>query len=103
MAVADPGATRTQLATAANAALTRLPAAEALTRDQFKDNAARLRSTSCSGLVYGLLLLSVIVALLGIVNTLALSVHERTRELGHAARGRHEPRARCAGWSAPSR
>ena len=34
------------------------------------------------GLVFALLALSVIVALLGIVNTLALSVHERTRELG---------------------
>ena len=33
-------------------------------------------------LIYALLSLSVIVALLGIVNTLALSIHERTRELG---------------------
>jgi putative ABC transport system permease protein len=33
-------------------------------------------------LVSVMLLLSVIIALLGIVNTLALSVHERTRELG---------------------
>jgi putative ABC transport system permease protein len=33
-------------------------------------------------LVYALLLLAVIIALLGIANTLALSVHERTRELG---------------------
>ena len=33
-------------------------------------------------LIYALLALSVIIALLGIVNTLALSVHERTRELG---------------------
>ncbi len=32
--------------------------------------------------MFALLALSVIVALLGIVNTLALSVHERTRELG---------------------
>ena len=32
--------------------------------------------------MFGLLALSVIVALLGIVNTLALAVHERTRELG---------------------
>lgn len=33
-------------------------------------------------LIYGLLLLAIIIALLGITNTLALSVHERTRELG---------------------
>ena len=32
--------------------------------------------------VTALLALSVIIALLGIVNTLALSIHERTRELG---------------------
>jgi putative ABC transport system permease protein len=33
-------------------------------------------------LVYGLLALALVVALIGIANTLALSVHERTRELG---------------------
>ena len=33
-------------------------------------------------LVYGLLALAVIIALIGIANTLGLSVHERTRELG---------------------
>jgi ABC-type antimicrobial peptide transport system permease subunit len=33
-------------------------------------------------LVYVMLLLAVVIALLGIVNTLALSVYERTRELG---------------------
>jgi len=33
-------------------------------------------------LIYGLLGLAVIIALIGIANTLALSVHERTRELG---------------------
>jgi len=33
-------------------------------------------------LVYGLLALAVVIALIGIANTLALSVHERTRELG---------------------
>jgi putative ABC transport system permease protein len=33
-------------------------------------------------LVYGLLALAVIIALIGIANTLALSVHERTHELG---------------------
>jgi putative ABC transport system permease protein len=34
------------------------------------------------GVVYALLALAVIVSLFGIVNTLALSIHERTRELG---------------------
>jgi putative ABC transport system permease protein len=33
-------------------------------------------------LIYGLLGLAVVIALIGIANTLALSVHERTRELG---------------------
>ena len=37
---------------------------------------------SLLGLVYALLSLAVIVSLFGIVNTLALSIHERTRELG---------------------
>jgi putative ABC transport system permease protein len=32
-------------------------------------------------LIYGLLALAVVIALIGITNTLALSVHERTREL----------------------
>jgi len=34
------------------------------------------------GIIYALLLLSVVVSLFGIVNTLALTIHERTRELG---------------------
>ncbi len=34
------------------------------------------------GVIYGLLTLALIVALFGIVNTLALSIYERTRELG---------------------
>jgi putative ABC transport system permease protein len=32
--------------------------------------------------VYGLLALAVLIALMGIANTLSLSIHERTRELG---------------------
>ena len=34
------------------------------------------------GLMYVLLLLAVVIALVGIVNTLALSIYERTREIG---------------------
>ena len=40
------------------------------------------RSTSCSYLIYALLGLAVIIAILGIINTLALCVIERTREIG---------------------
>ena len=81
MAAADPGANADELAAEANKALAQFPQTEALTREEFKDNATG-SIDGLLGLVYGLLLLSVIVALLGIVNTLALSVHERTRELG---------------------
>ena len=44
---------------------------------------------SLLNLIYGLLALAVVIALIGIANTLALSVHERTRELGTAASHRH--------------
>jgi putative ABC transport system permease protein len=52
-----------------------------MTIAQFKDE-QNAQVDQLVGLIYALLSLSVIVALLGIVNTLALSVHERTRELG---------------------
>jgi putative ABC transport system permease protein len=62
-------------------ALTGFPAAKPQTIEGFKDEQNK-QVDALVGLVYALLSLSVIVALLGIVNTLALSVHERTRELG---------------------
>jgi putative ABC transport system permease protein len=74
---ADPAA----LVRASKAALTGFPVAKPETVGQFKDEQAK-QVDSLLGLVYALLSLSVIVALLGIVNTLALSVFERTRELG---------------------
>jgi putative ABC transport system permease protein len=64
-----------------DAALTGFPAAKPQTIEGFKDEQNK-QVDALVGLVYALLSLSVIVALLGIVNTLALSVHERTRELG---------------------
>ena len=66
---------------AAKSALAEFPVAKAQTLAQFKDESAD-QVNQLLGLVYALLSLSVIVALLGIVNTLALAVHERTRELG---------------------
>src|SRR5204863_5318216 len=52
-----------------------------LTIKGFKDDTAK-QINQLLGLIYVLLSLSVIVSLFGIVNTLALSIHERTRELG---------------------
>jgi putative ABC transport system permease protein len=80
-AAGDPGANPDTLAKDADAALRSFPQTDALTIDQFKDKQAEAVN-QLLGLVFALLALSVIVALLGIVNTLALSVHERTRELG---------------------
>jgi putative ABC transport system permease protein len=70
-----------QLEKSAEQALADFPVAKAQTLAQFKDESAD-QVNQLLGLVYALLSLSVIVALLGIVNTLALAVHERTRELG---------------------
>ena len=53
-------------------------------------------------LVYGLLALAVIIAIVGIANTLSLSVYERTRELGWSGRW-VAPDRRCARPSGGSR
>jgi putative ABC transport system permease protein len=66
---------------AEQAALAEFPTAKPQTIEDFKEEQNQ-QVSGLVGLVYALLSLSVIVALLGIVNTLALSVHERTRELG---------------------
>jgi putative ABC transport system permease protein len=60
---------------------TQFPVAESFTKKEFKDNQAG-QVNQVLALFYVLLGLSVIVSLFGIVNTLALSIHERTRELG---------------------
>jgi len=60
---------------------TEFPNAKVQTRDQFVDNQiAALKQIL--NILYVLLALSVIVSLFGIVNTLVLTVFERTRELG---------------------
>jgi putative ABC transport system permease protein len=76
-----PGADPAAIERGAREALAQFPTAKPLTIEQFKDEQNEQVNTLV-GLVYALLSLSVLVALLGIVNTLALSVHERTRELG---------------------
>lgn len=57
------------------------PVAEAQTADEFVE-AQSGQVDQLLGLIYALLSLSVLVAFVGIVNTLVLSVRERTRELG---------------------
>jgi putative ABC transport system permease protein len=59
----------------------RYPEAEVLTNQEFKDDIAG-QVNQLLGLIYALLALAIIVSLFGIVNTLVLSITERTRELG---------------------
>src|SRR5207249_8802439 len=62
-------------------ALKDFPNAKAQTRQQFKDNQIA-GFTTVLNVIYVLLALSVVVSFFGIVNTLVLTVYERTRELG---------------------
>jgi putative ABC transport system permease protein len=57
------------------------PQTEALTNQEFIDDQAG-QIDQVLALIYALLALSIIVSLFGIVNTLVLSITERTRELG---------------------
>ncbi|WP_432877655.1 ABC transporter permease [Kribbella sp. CA-245084] len=66
---------------ALNAALSSFPNAKAMTIEQFKKSQTD-SIKSLLNVLYVLLALSVLVSLFGIVNTLVLTVFERTRELG---------------------
>jgi putative ABC transport system permease protein len=59
----------------------RFPIAEAQDTEELKET-QREQLNGLLSLIYALLALAVIVSIFGIVNTLALSIHERTRELG---------------------
>src|SRR5204863_8369448 len=71
------GSTKARLASALSA----YPEAKVLTRDEFVTNRSAFISKLLN-MVYVLLALSVIARLFGMVNTLVLSVFERTREPG---------------------
>jgi putative ABC transport system permease protein len=75
---ADPDAVREELEAAMDRAF---PIVEVLDQDQLKDRFAE-QIGQLVNLLYALLSLAVIVSLFGIVNTLTLSIYERTRELG---------------------
>jgi putative ABC transport system permease protein len=66
---------------ALEAALADFPNAKSQTREEFIDNQIAAFS-SILNILYVLLALSVVVSLFGIVNTLVLTVFERTREIG---------------------
>jgi putative ABC transport system permease protein len=57
------------------------PTAEVRNQEELKENQEE-QINQLLGLIYALLALAVLVSLFGIANTLALSIHERTRELG---------------------
>jgi putative ABC transport system permease protein len=57
------------------------PIVEVRNQQELKENQEE-QINQLLGLIYALLALAVIVSLFGIANTLALSIHERTRELG---------------------
>ena len=59
----------------------RFPTAEVLNQQELKQNQED-QINPLLGLVYALLSLAIVVSLFGIANTLALSIYERTRELG---------------------
>ncbi len=78
---AAPGASIDDLRAAADRVATRYPNLEVKDQAQFKEDQID-QVNQLLGLVTVLLTLAIIIAVMGIVNTLALSVLERTREIG---------------------
>jgi putative ABC transport system permease protein len=74
---ADPAVVRAEL----ESVLASQPNAELQDQAEFKASITSEIDTMLN-LIYGLLALAVVIALIGIANTLALSIHERRREIG---------------------
>jgi putative ABC transport system permease protein len=62
-------------------AIERFPDLEVLDREGFKSDLAEQLQQFVT-VIYALLGLSIVIAMIGVANTISLSVHERTRELG---------------------
>ncbi|HSS32465.1 MAG TPA: FtsX-like permease family protein [Solirubrobacterales bacterium] len=78
----DPGADAAQVQAVLSKGVEALfPVAEVLNQEELKEEREKQVETLVN-LFYALLLLAVVISLFGIANTLALSIHERTRELG---------------------
>jgi putative ABC transport system permease protein len=77
----DPSGSDAAVTALDQAVTERFPQVEILSKEQFKEDQGQ-QINGLLGLIYALLALSIIVSLFGIVNTLVLSITERTRELG---------------------
>jgi len=76
-----PGVTPAAGRSAVEGVIAHYPNATLMDQAQFKANQSA-QVDQMLNLVYGLLALALLIALIGIANTLALSVYERTHELG---------------------
>jgi putative ABC transport system permease protein len=75
------GVSMEQARRAIDGVLVDYPTADLLTREEFKGSIAS-EINSMLNLIYVLLAMALVIAFFGIANTLALSVYERTREIG---------------------
>jgi putative ABC transport system permease protein len=92
----DDGVSAEAGRTAIESALAQWPNADVQDQAEFKQQITG-DIDKMLNLIYGLLALAVVIALIGIANTLALSIHERTRELGLLrAVGMHRRQLRSA-------
>ncbi len=81
-AIAKPEADAAEVQAALTAVVERaFPTAEVLNQQELKENREE-QVNQLVNLFYALLALAILVSLFGIANTLALSIHERRRELG---------------------
>jgi len=80
--IVKPGADQARVQAALTAGAERaFPTAEVLNQGELKENREE-QVGQLVNLFYALLILAIVISLFGIANTLALSIHERTRELG---------------------
>lgn len=78
---ASDGADVAQVKSSLNALVKDLPIVAVQDKQEFADS-LKVQINQLLYMVYGLLALSVVIAVIGIINTLSLSVLERTREIG---------------------